>query len=57
MYIYASDVELKQVAAHTENGAIYDLVVFKEDLPVAEEVEPIQAVYLAAGINAMLKVY
>ena len=37
-----------------EDGAIYDLVTFKEE---ANEPEEEAKMYVAAGINAMLKVY
>lgn len=54
IYAYKLDVELKQVSVHQENGAIYDLVTFMED---ATEQGEESRLYLAAGINAMVKVY
>jgi hypothetical protein len=39
---------------HKEDGAIYDMVTFKEE---ATDPEEDAKMYVAAGINAMVKVY
>jgi hypothetical protein len=39
---------------HKEDGAIYDMVTFKEE---ATDLEEEAKMYVAAGINAMVKVY
>ena len=42
------------MSLHKEDGAIYDIVTFTEEATEPEE-EP--KMYVAAGINAMVKVY
>jgi len=47
IYAYQFAGELQQMHVWPQNGAIYDMVTFTDD----------EKLYLAAGVNAMVKVY